>query len=445
MSQKTIFMFESLKKAAWLPFILGLIFFHSDLAAQEQLSLDNALELALEKNQSVKVARAEAEISQNNVHLGNAGLLPSLDVSTGFSYQQQRQIGNVVTSNSAMTTTSAEIEASYTIFNGLKNIYTLQKLKTAGTLGDLQARSTIEEIVVSVSEAYYDVANAHEQFLYAKESLEISNQRLARAKKQSEFGQANAVDVLSATVDLNTDSVSYLNARLNLDKAKRTLNVLLNRDAEMDFSVSSDVAFREGLKLEALKELALENSAAYLIAKKNLEQSELELKIARAAYYPELSASVGYGLTEYANGFNPTLSDPIKGVSASVSLSMNLFNGCQDAITTQNAAITINNNEQLEEKAKLELLRDLSNTLQTYQNSRNVLNFQQQNLKSAELNFTRTKELFEVGQATVTTFREAQLNLIQAKNNISAAKYDAKVYELQLMRLAGKLVDYQRK
>jgi len=438
-------MFECCRKSAWLLLILGLVCVHSKLMAQERLSLESALKLALEQNQAARVARAEAQASHNSAHIGNAGLLPSVDLSANTSFQQQLMFGGAQAGSSSSTITSAEIKASYTLFNGLKNIYTLQKLKTAGTLGDLQARNTIEEIVLSVSQAYYDVANAHEQFLFAQESLEISNQRLARAKKQSEFGQANAVDVLSATVDLNTDSVSYLNAKLNLDKAKRTLNVLLNRDAETDISVSSTVAFREGLRFEALKESALENSASYLIAKQNLAQSKLDLNIAHSAYYPELSASVGYGLTQFSEGFDPNLNDAARGFSASVSLSMNLFNGFQDGITAQNAAITIKNNEQLEAQSKLELLRDLANSLQAYQNSRNVLNFQQQNLKSAELNFTRTKELFEVGQATVTTFREAQLNLISAKNNISSAKYEAKIYELQLMRLAGKLIDYRNK
>ena len=65
---------------------------------------------------------------------------------------------------------------------------------------------------------------------------------------------------------------------------------------------------------------------------------------------------------------------------------------------------------------------------------------EEKNLESAELNFKRTQELFNLGQVTTTQFREAQLNLISARNNISSAKYTAKLLEIELMRLSGQLL-----
>ena len=75
-----------------------------------------------------------------------------------------------------------------------------------------------------------------------------------------------------------------------------------------------------------------------------------------------------------------------------------------------------------------------------YQNSRYILKVQQQNLNTAELNFRRSKELFELGQLTSTQFREAQLNLIRAKTQIINAKFEAKIFEFQLLKLIGDLV-----
>ena len=45
-----------------------------------------------------------------------------------------------------------------------------------------------------------------------------------------------------------------------------------------------------------------------------------------------------------------------------------------------------------------------------------------------------------LGQLTTTTFREAQLNLINEQKSIASARYDAKILELKLKRFAGKLV-----
>ena len=83
----------------------------------------------------------------------------------------------------------------------------------------------------------------------------------------------------------------------------------------------------------------------------------------------------------------------------------------------------------------------MENNYQAYKNSLFVLKVQQKNLQPAQLNFNRTKELYDLGQVTTTQFREAQLNLIYAKNNILSAKYDAKINEIQLLRLSGKLLE----
>ena len=85
--------------------------------------------------------------------------------------------------------------------------------------------------------------------------------------------------------------------------------------------------------------------------------------------------------------------------------------------------------------------RNVANAYDAYRNSRTILALQERNLRSAELNFQRTEQLFNLGQVTTTTFREAQLNLIRSRNNISSAKYTAKIAELRLMQLAGQLLD----
>ena len=99
----------------------------------------------------------------------------------------------------------------------------------------------------------------------------------------------------------------------------------------------------------------------------------------------------------------------------------------------------LENQQLVEEEAKLFLETDIINAYEAYQNSRYVLELEERNLVVAELNFSRTEELFNLGQVTNTQFREAQLNLIRAKNNISSAQYSAKLDEIELLRLSGRL------
>jgi len=105
------------------------------------LSLEDAIALALEKNPDIQVARNEERIAKNNVHVGNAGLLPKIDFVSKGSYAENP--GSSLPSSAESTTSTAQVQVSYTLFNGFGNIYTFRKLKSAGELGTLQARNII--------------------------------------------------------------------------------------------------------------------------------------------------------------------------------------------------------------------------------------------------------------------------------------------------------------
>ena len=167
--------------------------------------------------------------------------------------------------------------------------------------------------------------------------------------------------------------------------------------------------------------------------KKSLEQSGYDVKIATSTFAPTVSLQSGYGYSQTVADMEIALDDPQKSLTAGLSLNLNLFNGFQNSINRQNAKIRTKNEKLLLEKNKLELKTAVSNTYQAYKNSLYVLRVQQQNLEVAELNFQRTEELYRLGQATTTQFREAQLNLSRAKSNISTAKYDAKLNEVELI------------
>jgi len=405
---------------------------------QELLSLDDAISIALKNNQFIQVAKNYAEITKNNAHIGNAGLLPKFDVSSGVNYNDTKSAGSET--GIATTSTNAGISASYTLFNGFKNIYDYKSLKTSAQIGALEARDDIEDQVLKVISAYYAMARGIENFNIAQDLVTVSNERLERAQKKSNFGQANTIDVLAAQVDLNADSVSFINARLLLDEAKRNLNVLLNREVNYSFTVDDDVIFEKDIQLSKLKQSSFEKNAAYLVAVNDLKNSKLDLKIAQSSNYPNLGFQTSYGYDQRTSDFTVLLDDPNRSFSAGATLSLNLFNGFQKHIQKQNARIAINNQELLEEQARLNLEKEINNSFEAYKNSRYVLDVELRNLQAAELNFRRTQDLYNLGQVTTTQFREAQLNLIRAKYNISEAKFNAKILEFELLKLSGELV-----
>ena len=78
-----------------------------------------------------------------------------------------------------------------------------------------------------------------------------------------------------------------------------------------------------------------------------------------------------------------------------------------------------------------------------YQNTLFILEVQRQNVIASQNNFGRTQERFKLGQILSIEFRQAQTNLLNAQTAVSNAKYDTKLIELELLQLAGELLNVE--
>ena len=426
---------NQMKKIIVFTIIIAVSFLLS--SDQGVLTFKDAVAIALKQNLQIEIARNNAAIAKNNVHIGKADLLPEIGFSSSTTYQDgQATLG---TSDSS-TTTDIKLQASYTLFDGLGNVYRYKKLQTDGRIGELEARDLIENVLMQVSEAYYSAAAALENLQIAQELLSISKERLDRSKKRSAYGRARTIDVLSARVDLKTDEVTLTHARFAWDEAKRKLNVLLNKNINHEFTVKTGVDFKRELDLETIKTEATSRNASFLATGERLNLSRYDLNIARSSYLPRLNLTSSYGFSQNSPGWHIGLNDPDKTFRIGATLSLNLFNGFKDIIKNRNARITLKNQELKIEQARLDLEKEVISAFESYKNSLQVLELEKQHLEAAELNFKRTQELYSLGQVTTTQFREAQLNLIRARSNLSGAKYDAKLREIELLRLSGQLV-----
>jgi outer membrane protein len=408
---------------------------------EEPLRFQQAIAIALERNHQVLIARNTAAIAKNSVNIGNANLLPNVSLSTGATFQDGPSGPESSGSN---TTTNAQVQVTYTLFDGLGNFYRFRKLQSGGELGELEARNAIETTLLQVSTAFYTAASAYENLQITRELLSISGERLARAKKRSAYGQARTIDVLSAQVDYLADQVTVTQARFLWDETRRSLNVLLNRDLEHHFTIDTTVEFRQNIDPEQLKSAALSDNAVYLAAREQWVQSRYDLKIVRSQFLPRLDFSGSYGYSQTAPRLNIGLDDAESSLRVGATLSFNLFDGFKRKIESQNAKIRQKNQALSLEQTRLNLEKEVTSAYESYQTSLMILDLEKKYVEAAELNFKRTRELYNLGQVTTTQFREAQLNLIRSRSNLSTARYEARIKDIELLRLTGQLILTER-
>ncbi|WP_299713240.1 TolC family protein [uncultured Tenacibaculum sp.] len=433
-----------------LKIIFGLFLVSGSFYAQELLTKEKALELTLANNYDIRVTKNNVATAKNNKSIYNSGYLPTVTGNAGARYSNndtdiEFQDGTVNSVTGAESETyNASVGLNYTIFNGFNRQNTFKRLKESYNLSELQARQVMENTVITLFIAYYEVGRLSENETTQKQALEISKKRLERAKYSFDYGQSTKLDVLNAEVDVNNDSINYIDINRQLKNAKRDLNVVLGRNVNTPVNVDTNVLYDIKINLDDILNHATSKNANLLQSKKNIELSKLDVKINKSGWMPNVSLTSSYAWNrntgDATNAFSP-ISNTQTGLTAGLNLSWDLFDGGRTKTNVKNAKIALETQEIRKEQLQEQLERDVNNAWETYQNSLFALKAQEQNVLTNKLNFERSNERYKLGQISSIDFRQAQINLINAELSRNNAKYVAKNAELQLLQLGGTLLD----
>ena len=435
--------------------ILGL----NSISAQEiLLTKEEAIDQALEQNFDILVARNNVEIADNNQNILNSGYLPILSGNAGANYNRDDstiefpgQVDEDGNPRPDLTIDKAEsqrynagLNLDYTLFDGLGRLYNYRILKEQYNLSELQARQTIELTMLELLSVYYEVARLTENENVQREALDISKDRITRLEYAFEYGQATKLDILNAEVDLTNDSINLLNTQQLLNNTKRDLNVVLNRDLTHRFDVDTTVRFLPELEIDVILESASANNVTVLQTESNLAINEYDIKVSKSGYLPRvgLLGSYGWNLNQTAaSAFFPGINNETFSLGLGASLTWNLFDGGATITRVKNSKIAYKNQELLKNQVLLEVDRDILNALETYENRLEIYKIQEQAVITNQSNFERSREQFQLGRITSIQFRQAQIDLLNAQTVKNLAKYDAKLAEVQLLQLAGQILN----
>lgn len=422
------------------------------LQSQELLTKAEAVEIALEQNFDIKIAKNNLEIAENNAGILNSGYLPSLNAQAGTNFDVVDRFteiegqSNLDQPDLESENYNASLNLNYTLFDGLGRLYNFKRLKEQYNLTELQARETIENTLIQLFSIYYEVARRYENVQVLRQTLELSQDRLERVNYLFEYGQVNKLQVLNADVDVSNDSINLINEIQTLDNVKRDLQVVINTNEVRDFNVDTSITFTPMLKLEKFIEEYELNNVSLLQIERNLEISAYDQKISRSGYLPTIDLVGSYGWNRNVSPESPFFPGSIQTsdrLAAGISLNWNLFDSGQTAVRIQNAKINYENQEIQRKQIQTQVNRDIQNALNTYKTRLYIYNLQEQNVKTNIDNFSRTENQFDLGQINSVEFRQAQVNLQNARTSYNLAKYDAKLAELQLLQLTGQLLNIE--
>lgn len=411
------------------------------------ITLNQAIEQALEENHSIIISRSLAEIDENSATIGNAGYLPNLSLNSSYTESVEdtriefpNPSANQDVSGSRSNRLGASVDLQWVLFDGFGNRYRLKNLQNSADLSSLQSQREIELTLLQVIEFYLNVSTQAQLLDVTRESVEISNQRYRRALRNFETGGGSRVDLLNAEVSLNQDSIRVVETELSLNRAKRNLQVLLGADPDSGFTVDNTIEINEALSLDTLLPAALSQNTRLGATEIESELARLQLQQSRADAYPQISTSASYNYSRLESDAGQFTFQETNGITAGLSFSFTLFDGFRRDLSIQNNKIRLKNSSEQRRLIEKEVRSDLLNAYETYTSNLYLLEKQQLNVETAELNFERTELAFEQGQVTNTDFREAQLNLLETRQNLISLRAQAKLSEIDLLQLSGQLL-----
>ncbi len=426
--------------------IIIILLFQLKLEAQTLLKMQDAFEIALQNNFSIKVAKNDAETAKSNNQIGNAGMLPGV---LGTANQDNQVVDTKQkflsgTENNRVGAKSnnlnANVELGWTIFNGMKMFATRNRLIELERMGELRLRLQIETTLSRVAKAYYDVVLNKQLIQSSNTFILISQKRLEVAEAKVMAGKSSKSEVLLAQVNLNSDRSQFIRLQAQYKNSKLSLNQLMAKELNFDFEVEDSIKPETEIKLEDIRPRALEMNTGLQISKLNQSVNHLAYNEIRAERMPVLQLKTGYNYANQNSQAGFLQSSYNSGFHYGAGLSMNLFNGFDVNRRLNNARLLMNSSELQYKDSLSKLDVAITQAYNTYATNLDLWKFEQNNLEVARQNFSIAKDQNDQGIISSNDLRIAQVNLLQNINRMLSAAYDAKLSEVELQRLSGGLI-----
>lgn len=421
--------------------------------AQVSLTLDQAIEIALSDNPTIKVANLEIERYDYVKKQTVASLYPKIDVSGQYSLALRRQEMAEGLSFGGKNTFNATASLSLPLF--VPSVYRQMKLnETQMALAVEQARATRIDMVAAVRSAYYNVLLAEQSMKVLQEAIATTQRVVDNTKELYENGMAAEYDYITAQVQLSNLKPQVLQAQKGIDLTKLQLKMYLSIPEETEIIVIGSL---DDFRDEVLLGTDYEVNVAENTTVKNLElQSELldhQEKLIQTTRMPTIAA---FGQISYIGQEHSDLGKLMGGGAAApteqskfwwqypinigAQISIPIFAGFSKtnqlrAVRNQRAQLDIQR-EYAERGVVLQVQAAINNLLTARETMLSNELTVEQAQKAYDISYAR----YGAGAGTILELNSSQLTLTQAQLNYSQSIYDYLSAHAEYEKACG--VDY---
>ena len=415
---------------------VALLLMPASVLAQQQWSLRQCIDYAVEHNIQVKqreVSRMQREL---DVNTAKNSRLPDLSASASESFSFGRGLTAQNTySNTNTSSTSFNLSSSVPLFTGYRIPRTLemQKLNLEAATADLEKAKN--DIRMQVAQAYVQILYNLELCDVANRQIAIDSMHVHRLTEMMKNGKASGTEVAQQEASLAQSRLTATQADNDYRLSLLSLTQLLELPSPEDFTISREVNQELWNEIHALPSPDVIYQEALMIKPEiQAEQSRLassakNIDIAKSAKLPSLSLSGGLGTNYYKTSGLPGdkfFKQLNNNFSQFLGLSLNvpIFNRFETRNNIKNAQLSQYNQQLQLDNVKKNLYKEIQQAYYNAVTSEAKYQSSEQAKRSQEEAFRLMSAKYEYGKANITEFNEAKNNLMKAESDLVRAKYE---------------------
>ena len=409
------------------------------------LTLDKALEIALDENPTIKVAAEEVALKKVASKEAWQSLLPEASIAGSVDHTikaAEMKLNDMSFKMGQDGTNTANAGLSINLPLFAPAVYRAMSMtKTDIELAVEKSRASELDLINQVTKAYYQLMLAQDSYEVLQGSYKLAEDNFNVVNAKYQQGAVSEFDKISAEVQMRSIKPNVISAANAVTLAKLQLKVLMGITADVDIKTDDNLTNYESMLFaNQLKEedMSLENNTTMKQFELNMKLLEKNVKSLKTNFMPTLSMSFSY---QYQSLYNPNINFFDYTWSNSSSLMFNLsipLYRASNFTKVKSARIQM---RQLDWN-RIDTERKLNMQVVSYRNNMTASSEQvvsnKENVMQAEKAVQIAGKRYEVGKGTVLELNSSQVSLTQAQLTYNQSIYDYLVSKADLDQVLGK-------
>ena len=446
----------SLRRAGALRSVAAVLFLglcRTLAPAEEPLSLQQAVQTALENNRSIVASQAAQQAAASKILEAQSGFLPKVDYSESWTRsdnpvfvfsslltQHQFEAGNFLLGPlnrpDFLNNFQSLVSADQTLFDAGKTRHAVRSATLSREIAGEDHRLVQMDVIASVVRAYCDAALSTEQVKAADQALRSAEADLQHAENVRAAGLSTDADVLSIRVHLAGVREQKIRRAADLEVARAALDDALGQPLDTDYLLTTPLtaAAPANRELKTYETTAIADRAEARQAKLSTSLAETQAADARSGWLPDV---VLHGALEadrqhfYSHGGANWL--------ASVGLHWNLFNGFGDKARIEETRALVNRTQAQQQSATSAIRLQVRRAFADLRAAEQRIDVAQASVAEAEESLRITQNRYQAGMNNVTDLLRTEIAVLDARTRYLAAVHDQRIAAMMLEFAAGSL------